>query len=104
MHYVELLENSLSLDSAVGYTSRSLTLRCDADCGVGFRGVMHTAELFLKFEYLGEIETEFENLLSCVSGAQMVLNHDKTGGQKSRDTLPLMFGAHPQPPPTLLLV
>ena len=60
---------------------------------------MHTAELdsavrftrwsFLKFEYLGEIETEFENTLACLSGAQMGLNHEKTGGQKSRDTLPL---------------
>ena len=29
-------------------------------------------------EYLGEIETKFENTLACVSGAQMGLNHEKT--------------------------
>ena len=35
---------------------------------------MHTAEsIFSSFmlEYLGEIETEFENTLPCLSGAQM---------------------------------
>ena len=35
------------------------------------RGVMHTAESnFLNFviEYLGKIETEFENILACLSG------------------------------------
>ena len=40
------------------------------------RGVMHTEESnFLKFviEYLGEIKTEFENTLACLSGAQMGL-------------------------------
>ena len=38
---------------------------------------MHTAESnFSNFviEYLGEIETEFENTLACLSGAQMGLN------------------------------
>ena len=40
-------------------------------------------------EYFSEIETEFENTLACLSGAQMGLNHEKTGGRKSRDTLPL---------------
>ena len=46
---------------------------------------MHTAELLensstldsKKFKYLGEIETEFENILACLSGAQMGLNHEK---------------------------
>ena len=42
-------------------------------------------------EYLGEIETEFENTLACLSGAQMGSNHEKTGGRKSRDTLPLNY-------------
>ena len=28
-------------------------------------------------EYLGEIETDFENTLACLSGAQMGLNHEK---------------------------
>ena len=54
--------------------------------------MLYTAESnFSSFvlEYLGEIETEFENTLACLSGAQMGLNHEKNGGQKSRDTLPL---------------
>ena len=42
------------------------------------------------FKYLGEIETEFKNTLACLSGAQMGLNHKKTGGRKYRDTLPLI--------------
>ena len=53
---------------------------------------MHTTESnFLNFEieYLGEIETEFENILAFLSGAQMGGIMTKTGGQKSRDTLPL---------------
>ena len=33
-----------------------------------------------------EIETEFENTLAFISGAQLGLNHEKNGGQKSRDT------------------
>ena len=28
-------------------------------------------------EYLGKIETEFENTLLCLSGAQMGLHHEK---------------------------
>ena len=53
---------------------------------------MHTAESnFSNFviEYLGEIKTEFKNTLTCLSGAQMGSNHEKAGGHKSRDTLPL---------------
>ena len=43
-------------------------------------GVMHTAESnFSNFviEYLGKMETEFENTLACLSGAQIGLNHEK---------------------------
>ena len=40
-------------------------------------------------KYLDEIETEFENNLACLSGVQMGSNHEKTGGRKSCDTLPL---------------
>ena len=42
-------------------------------------------------EYLDEIETEFDNTLACLSGAQMGSNRimKKTGVQKSHDTLPL---------------
>ena len=42
-------------------------------------------------EYLGENETELENNLACLSGAQIGLNQEKNGGQKSYDTLPLRF-------------
>ena len=41
---------------------------------------MHTTESnFSNFviEYLGEIETEFENTSACLSGAQMGSNHEK---------------------------
>ena len=49
---------------------------------------MHTAESnFSNFviEYLGEIETEFENTLACLWGAQMGSNHEKnyTGFESS---------------------
>ena len=42
--------------------------------------MLHTAKsIFSNFviEYLGEIETEFENILACLSGAQMGSNHEK---------------------------
>ena len=55
---------------------------------------MHTAEsIFSNFviEYLGKIETELENTLACLSGAQMGSNHEKiqNWGRKSCGTLPL---------------
>ena len=53
---------------------------------------MHTAELIFSnfgIEYLGEIKTEFKTASACLSGAQMGSNHERTGGRKSRDTLPL---------------
>ena len=40
-------------------------------------------------EYLSEIDTEFENTLGYLSGAQMGLNRETNGGRKSRDPLPL---------------
>ena len=61
MHNVEFLENFSLLDSAVGCTPWSLTPRS-----------------FLKFE----IETELENNLACLSGAQMGLNHEKNWRSK----------------------
>ena len=54
--------------------------------------MLHTAESnFSNFviEYLSEIETEFENTFACLSGAQKIWIMKKTGGWKSRDTLPL---------------
>ena len=55
---------------------------------------MHTAESnFSNFviEYLGKIETEFEKSLAYLPGAQVggLESWKKTGGRKSRDTLPL---------------
>jgi hypothetical protein len=48
----------------------------------------------LKFEYLGEFETEFENILGHESGAQVGSIHEKkTRGQKSRATVPLRHQA-----------
>ena len=58
-----------------------MTPRCDAHRGVDFFDFV--------IEYLGEIETEFKKTSACLSGAYMGSNHKKTGGQKSRDTLPL---------------
>ena len=58
----------------------------------GLCGVVHTAESnFSKFviKYLGEIETEFENTLHCLSWVQWVRIMEKSRGRKSRDTLPL---------------
>ena len=42
--------------------------------------MLHTAEsIFSNFviQYLGEIETEFENTSACLSVAQMGSNHEK---------------------------
>ena len=53
---------------------------------------MHTKESnFANFviEYLGKIETQFENTLAGLSGAQMGSNHEKNEGRKSRENLPL---------------
>ena len=44
----------------------------------------------LVIENLGEIGTEFENTLACLSGTQRGLNHETNRGRKSRDTLPLI--------------
>ena len=49
------------------------------------RAVWYYAESvfsILKFEYLSEIETEFENTLACLSGAQMGSNDEKNWGSK----------------------
>ena len=57
---------------------------------------MHTAESnFSNFliDNISEIKTEFENTLPCLSGAQMGSNHEQNRGRKSRDTLPLIYGA-----------
>ena len=43
-----------------------------------------------KFDYLGEILTKIENVLTCWLVAQAGSNDGKNGGNKSRWTVPLM--------------
>ncbi len=43
-----------------------------------------------EYEYLGEFETELKNILGHESGAQYVRLMEKSRGQKSRATVPLM--------------
>ena len=45
----------------------------------------------LSLAWRGKIEKEFENILACLSGAQMGSNHEKSKGQKSRELLLLTF-------------
>ena len=45
----------------------------------------------LNYNYLGENETKFENILAHWSVAQACSNYEKTRGQKSRWTVPLKF-------------
>ena len=39
-------------------------------------------------------KSKFENTRACLSGAQMGLIHEKNGGRKSHDTLPLKIMRH----------
>ena len=50
----------------------------NVDFGCHARGVCSDKEL-LNFmnEYLGKIETDFENVVFCLSGVQKVLNDEK---------------------------
>ena len=45
--------------------------------------------LTLKFEYLSEVLTKIENILTHWSVAKAGLDCEKTGGRKSRWTVPL---------------
>ena len=60
--------------------SSQKTPRCASHHGVRLRGVHPSLESNLSnfvIEYLGKIETEFENTLkACLSGAQMGSNHE----------------------------
>ena len=75
--------------STICCTQQRWSLRYDEHQGNHLCGVVYTAEMIsavwctdwgdrFVIEYLGEIETEFENTLGCL-GAQMVLNHEKIG-------------------------
>ena len=55
------------------------------------RCVAHRRDSFV-IEYLDEIETEFENTLVCLSGAQMSSNYEE---KKISDTLPLGYSKIP---------
>ena len=72
--------HTVESDSLVWCTPWSLTPRWNA-------------HFFIFYEYLGEIEKEFENDLAFSAGAQMGSNHEKNIGRKSRDTLRLSQGA-----------
>ena len=50
--------------------------------------------MILNFEYLGENETKFKNILTHWSVAQANSNEEKTRGQKSRWTVPLKQFTH----------
>ena len=64
------------------YTNFVLSPQCAAHHGDNFM-----------IKYLSEIETQFENTLACLSGAQMGSSHEKNLCRKSRDTLPLRMSA-----------
>ena len=105
VHTAEFFEKFWSLNSVVWGTPRSLTPQWDAHRGAWLCRMIHTEEsdfagwctpqrqtlrrdahrgAFKKFEYLSEIETEFENILACLSGFE---SWKKNWGRKSRDTL-----------------
>ena len=84
--WLRSMMHTMELEFTVWCTLRSRTPRDDAHYGVWLCGGMGGS--FLKFEYLGEIETEFEHILACISGAQMGSNHENNGDRKSRDTFP----------------
>jgi hypothetical protein len=45
-----------------------------------------------KYEYFCKFETQFKNILKCEFGDYMGSIRGKTGGQKSRATVPLRSG------------
>ena len=49
-----------------------------------------TLRSFLKIRIFRRNRNRIQKILACLLGAQMGSNHEKTGGQKSRDTLPLI--------------
>ena len=59
----------------------------------GKEGVWHhhavIQKAFFLFEYLGEIETESESVLTCLSEDWMSSNHEKNNGKIFLVTLPL---------------
>jgi hypothetical protein len=50
----------------------------------------HSAGSNFTGEYLGEYETEFENILGLLIWGLGIIDWRKNEGQKSRDTVPLM--------------
>jgi hypothetical protein len=52
--------------------------------------MQHSAESTHIRDFLREIETEFKNILGCLSGPQGPSIYEKNGGRKSRDTVSLM--------------
>ena len=58
------------------YSRSYVAHRRDDLCGMLHTADAHRGNHFV-FEYLGEIETEFENTLGCLSDVQMGSNHEK---------------------------
>ena len=52
--------------------------------------VLSTPRSLFLIANLGDIETEFENILASLSGTQMGSSHGGKSGRKCRDTDPLM--------------
>ena len=66
-----LKKNVLSLGDLLYYIHSNMYLKasqrnnnCKTSDQNRLRGMMHTAEFFFQFEYLGEIETKFENIVN----------------------------------------
>ena len=74
--FEDVAVDSTQYDTTQNLTLRSIILRGDSE----------------KFEYLSEDETKNENILTHWSVAQAGSNDEKkTGGRKSRWTVPLMY-------------
>jgi hypothetical protein len=69
------------------YLSRAPYLKKKLLCSAG----SDTRRTTLKFEYLREFEPEFESVLVYELGAHMGSIHEKSSGQKSRATVPLIL-------------
>jgi hypothetical protein len=51
------------------------------------RDMQHSAESTHIRDFLCEIETEFKNILGCLSGPSGPSIYEKNGGRKSRETV-----------------
>ena len=99
--------HTAELDSLMGCTPRSLTPRCDAHLVVWLRGMMHTAEsdsrvgctpwrFFFNLNISQRNRNRIRKYFSLfIRGPDRFESWKKTGGRKSRDTLPLRVKPSP---------